>query len=446
MALGGGEAVTLHWVPSSSSGGGDPSPLTTKGDLYAYSEVLGDTRLPGGEPGQVLVPDADEPIGLRWADLHAAGWTLVESVSQTGFDDTTDAGAILTTCRWGIDGSGDPYFDSAGVTSGEEAALWLTDDCEFKLVPLCPTDEVLYPGAGDLTAANAASPLSITTFAAGNDEVVHPSVVDAGPVGWNGHRYWLAATPYPNTDNTKENPSIWCSDDGETWSVPSGGTNPVVAQPPSGFNSDCDLVLRGGTMHLFWRVYDTANTGQEEQIHLATSSDGTTWTDLGAVLTNDDTVRRPVSPSVLVDSDGTWRMWTVDILPASASHVVQMWTAPDPEGPWSGPTNTDMAPPSGDELWHLDVGLVDGTYHVVLLVADPDAFGVVGTSLRYGTSTDGETWTMQATALLTGSAGGWDDELYRAAMTPDGDGGWVLWYGSANTPDWLVGMTTAIYA
>lgn len=433
--------MTLHWIPS--AGQGDSSPLTDQGDLHGYSDLLGDVRLPVGADGQTLVADSDEPEGLRWADLHAAGWTLVESVSQASFDASTDAGAVLLHCRWGIDSNGDPYFDDAGVTSGEEAALWLTDDCDFKLVPLCPTDEALYPGTGDLTATNATSPLSIPTYPSGNSELVHPAVIDAGETGWNGYRYWMAATPYPNTDNTKENPSIWGSDDGDTWTVPSGLTNPVIPKPASGYNSDPDLVLHGGTLYLYWREHDSADTGQEEQIHLATSTDGTTWADQGIVLSNDETVRQPLSPSVLRDDDGTWRMWTVDVLPAT--HTVQMWTASAPEGPWSGPTSTDMAPPSGKESWHLDVNLVDGTYHAVLMCGDPDTYGADGV-LVYGTSDDGESWTMQSTLLLEGSVSGWDEALYRATMVPDGEGGWSLWYSSSPTPEWRVGRTTATYA
>lgn len=64
------------------------------------------------------------------------GWTPVEAASQADFDDTTDADAILAVYRWGVDGSGDPYFNSAGVAAGEEAALWLNDSDGYVLVPL----------------------------------------------------------------------------------------------------------------------------------------------------------------------------------------------------------------------------------------------------------------------------------------------------------------------
>lgn len=79
---------------------------------------------------------AEVDAAIAGITITREGWTLVESAQQDGFADTTDAGAILAVYRWGVDGSGNPYFDSSGVTSGEEAALWLNDNDEYALVEL----------------------------------------------------------------------------------------------------------------------------------------------------------------------------------------------------------------------------------------------------------------------------------------------------------------------
>lgn len=48
-----------------SSGGGTPSPLTTKGDIYTYD--TGNQRLPVGTNGQVLTADSAQTTGIKWA-------------------------------------------------------------------------------------------------------------------------------------------------------------------------------------------------------------------------------------------------------------------------------------------------------------------------------------------------------------------------------------------
>lgn len=83
----------------------------------------------------------------------------------------------------------------------------------------------------------------------------HPSIVFI-PGGWNGHEYWLATTPYPNSVGVFENPCIYYGDadvDGNPPRVftPIAGTasgaftivnNPIVKVPNNTTtNSDPDL-------------------------------------------------------------------------------------------------------------------------------------------------------------------------------------------------------------
>src|SRR5689334_5798659 len=67
-------------------------------------------------------------------------------------------------------------------------------------------------------------------------QVVHPSVVTF-PSAWNGHRTWLALTPYPNSDTRVENPSRYATESDASRRVPSGGTNPA-GTPTRGNLSD----------------------------------------------------------------------------------------------------------------------------------------------------------------------------------------------------------------
>ena len=61
---------------------GGASPLTTKGDLYAYSTT--DARLPVGTNGQILTADSTAATGLAWATPASGSMTLLSTTSLTG--------------------------------------------------------------------------------------------------------------------------------------------------------------------------------------------------------------------------------------------------------------------------------------------------------------------------------------------------------------------------
>lgn len=50
---------------------GDPSPLTTKGDLYGHDSA--DARVPVGANGLVLTADSAETLGVKWASAPGGG-------------------------------------------------------------------------------------------------------------------------------------------------------------------------------------------------------------------------------------------------------------------------------------------------------------------------------------------------------------------------------------
>lgn len=63
-------------------GSGDSSPLTTKGDLYTFD--TGNTRLPVGTDGHVLLAASGETTGLKWGPVSGAGNTLDAAYDQGG--------------------------------------------------------------------------------------------------------------------------------------------------------------------------------------------------------------------------------------------------------------------------------------------------------------------------------------------------------------------------
>lgn len=78
-----------------SAVGNAGSPLTTKGDLYSFSSV--DARLPVGVNGQILIPDSNQTLGLRYQDNFPKNYILNSDaeVDTTGWATYADAAANI---------------------------------------------------------------------------------------------------------------------------------------------------------------------------------------------------------------------------------------------------------------------------------------------------------------------------------------------------------------
>lgn len=63
----------------------------------------------------------------RYVDANSGGGSsliLVDAGTMTVDDSDPDHVTVTVETVWGIDGSGDPYYDDAGAAPGEEAALY----------------------------------------------------------------------------------------------------------------------------------------------------------------------------------------------------------------------------------------------------------------------------------------------------------------------------------
>lgn len=96
------EATGLKWADAA----GGASPLTTKGDIFAYSTV--DVRLPVGTDGQVLTADSGEATGLKW---NSSG----NMAAATFYDNT--GGQTLTTTDTVVNLDGTIGDSSGGIIS-----------------------------------------------------------------------------------------------------------------------------------------------------------------------------------------------------------------------------------------------------------------------------------------------------------------------------------------
>jgi hypothetical protein len=273
----------------------------------------------------------------------------------------------------------------------------------------------------DFGVIGEVAPTTWTTYE-GSGVVVHPSILE-NPPGFEAHRYWAAATPYPGSDNQLENPSIFVSEDGFAWTAPEGVTNPLVDAPADGYNSDVCLVLvPNASLLMFYR--ECASPEPKERIRLMTSVDGIAWTPPATVMTNDSTEHRIVSPAVWFDPpSASWVMVAVDI--AKPPHVLRRYLAPEPAGPWVE-TARPTCPSLDSEPWHIEARVFDGR-----------VFGLLNTVGRQNwlvvSDDHGKSFSAAAAPLVTTNS-------YKSALiTAAAHSGLLfdIWIGG-NTPFWGV--------
>jgi len=243
--------------------------------------------------------------------------------------------------------------------------------------------------------------------------VTHVSVVTI-PEGFAGYRYWMAYTPYP--DATREDPHVVASNDNQSWEVPTGGTLRLYSQADAisdfgsgAFNSDTELVeLPTGGIACYWRVVKSG-----DNIVRKTTTDGRTWSAKADIFT--DTANNAISPSIVIDSGGTWHMWTVNGATSTAREVEHRTSA---DGVTWGSASTCTLP-SGTSVnpWHIAVRRVGSTYYM-LVNGDTDrgSGSNQGSFLYYWTSSDGDTWTGTDDAVIPVQEG--FERYYRSHFEP----------------------------
>lgn len=295
-----------------------------------------------------------------------------------------------------------------------------------------PGEARTYPVAPRLR--NASAPLDTPTYE-GSGQAMHPDVV-AFPEPWHGFRYWMAMTPYPYDTAERENPSLLASNDGRSWSVPPGVTNPLVPPPPCDHNSDPDLVYDARTDELllfYTEILRPQFCGPDTNVNtvkLIRSSDGLSWSEPETVLEFDlDRYPVYVSPAV-VYRRGRFEMWMVGnngALVYSASPDGEMWTPP-------------LTLRFPDILWHIDVRYIPSRSEYWMLYATSAG---PGGELRFARSSDGRLWEVCREPVLR-PGDGWDnDRIYRSTFLYDrGSNRLRVWYSARSDEGfWGIGYT-----
>jgi hypothetical protein len=279
------------------------------------------------------------------------------------------------------------------------------------LPPDDPSDDAELP----LTRTIEPATLTLATYD-GSGEAVHPDAVFF-PDQWNGRRYWFAVTPYPGGDPAYENPSIYAGSRERDWAIPAGLTNPLARPDRSGYLSDPDLSYDPAANEL--RLYYRQTVGSDDILYLMRSTDGERWSAAVQVLS---AIRYSlISPAILREDDGSWRMFTVNAGMngcRAAGNELALQQRQSPDGVhWSAPQAVDLKIP-GQVPWHWDVQYVAAKrQYWALVAAYPDGQACSATAVWFATSENGTTWKSSPTPLL---APGWNaamhDVVYRSTF------------------------------
>jgi PKD repeat protein len=252
----------------------------------------------------------------------------------------------------------------------------------------------------------------------------NPTVIYTGS-GWNGFKYLMAMTPYYQSNNAYENPSMRYSNNGYNWTTIPGQADPIVAYPGApGYNSDPYIVLNGSTLYLFYRTTATASEA-DSYWNRTTTTDGITWT---APVTMNFGTLRIRSASFLFNGTG-WEGWAHNITSNNLTH----YTTPDLVT-WTQTGNTSIN--TSTTQWHSEVKMYGNQYQ--LLVCDGTTGGSLTKNLRFYNSSDGLNWTSSnnnAAVLTNRTDAYWDEKMYKSSFVYRG-GGWQVWYSGWNTSNW----------
>lgn len=191
----------------------------------------------------------------------------------------------------------------------------------------------------------------LTTYE-GSGETVHPSVVDFGSA-WNGYRYWMGNVPYYLNNNLVERPSIWGSNDGETWVVPPGVTNPIhdVAN-----NGDPNLIFDNNILYYMF--------GSAVGVYEKHSSNGVAWSDpvlIATPIVGEDEID---APSAIKIGNRYYIYYTTFTNVPNNPRVLRI-SCDTIDGTYGDRETVNVPWIDGFIWWHIGIMFYNGYYYLV---------------------------------------------------------------------------------
>ena len=387
--------------------------------------------------------NAAEPVELRLTvtagdGQHARAGGVLPSDVVVQLRDGTKGPVAGATVTWRTATGSNDGLASASTTTdanGSARASWHLDT-----LPGNHVLSVTVPGAPALRLTAFADSDSSTILTVhglrlasydGSGQLVHPDFARV-PDTWADGPFLLAATPFPRSQATLENPSLFSASAIPAFAVPTGVQNPLV-RPDSGYLSDPDMVFDADAalLSLYYR-----KVTDENEIWLMRSADGVTWST--PVLTVHAPNHAIVSPTVVRRGPGEWLMWSVNAGVdgcTSASTSIELRRSSDGVA-WSAPAPVALSDPAGF-AWHIDVEWIASRNEYWALYPIKPAGNCATSALRLATSADGMTWrTYPSPVLPRGAFSPFYDIVYRGSLDHEPtDDGATMWYSGARLVD-----------
>lgn len=262
----------------------------------------------------------------------------------------------------------------------------------------------------------------------GDIQAYHPKVINFSKQ-WNGYKYWMSYTPYPNGDDSKENPCIAVSNDLINWEIPSANINPldIPEKTIKGkiYNSDAHLVYNNDLDQLecYWRYTENDSSYLYRRI----TKDGKNWEKKELVVeAKEKNIEDYISPAIIYEK-GIYKMWYVP----KSGYIT--YCESENGLKWKNKREIKLEYASKLETWHLDVVKTNKGYEM-LVVAFTNRNNRNDMSLYYSYSTDGFNWSKAETILKpnTKSNNNWDNKgIYRSTFIYE-DGLYYVFYSGTD--------------
>lgn len=332
------------------------------------------------------------------------------------------------------------FYDEDGLQVPQKTSA-LTNDSGFISGDVFGGYDRFYDSIARMRV-NPTEPLDIQTYD-GSNQPTHPKVLYFEN-GWAGHKYWLTYSPFPNNNDTYENPCIGYSEDGVSF-ISDGISNPIEDTPVEdgvkvGYNSDPHLVVVDGVMECWWRThFQSGANANHEVIFRKTSADGVSWSEKEELFrVQDASAGSCLSPAVIFE-DGIYKIWTV--YKQQVMRYYESTTGKD----WVHIRDINVDNPNypAYKIWHIDVISTGKGYEFVGCYHPTDNYDD-NRYIYYAVSADNITYSDRVLILTPGKAGNFDaTELYRPAILRL-DNKVMIYYGCRNGwGNWRIGMIEA---